>query len=146
MDNYIVSSWQYEVNSELDPFVKKTFSNEDRGYIEIQNIINSSDFIKNGETQKLVEVRDRLTKPIEITLVIKRTFDENMSNDEFKKMFECIQFIKEKNYRPDKLSINYIVRTDDTYKGTFKYTRFEMNNQDLKSISSSDEIKNYRRK
>lgn len=141
-DNYLVDLWEYEVESELDPFVKKFFSNEDRVYIEIDRNIDPFNFIDDkGNTPEFVKIRDKLKGKIEIVLVINRSFDGNQSEEEYKKIFECIKFIKEKNYAPDVLRISFYPTKDETYN---KSVKFEIIKQKLIDVKSSPDVEKFK--
>lgn len=132
VDNYFLAVWENEVESAINPVVQKIFSKQDSVVFPI-NANPVYDEYKSNITQipTFKAVRNKIKDHLWLSFHIERKFNEENPDQEYRKIFQAIQYVKSTGYRPDEIDFYY------------KDTAYEMKNNDLVNITSKNDIKKF---
>jgi hypothetical protein len=142
-DDYFINLWEYQVNSQLNPFVKNVFSTSDSGRINIgSNPIYKEYKNKVTRIPNYQEVKDNIYESSDIYISINRKFDEKNSETEYQKVFDVVQFVKEKSYKVKKMTVCFCENTEKFNE----WVNLLISDENIQQITSKDDIKKYRQK
>ncbi|MEK4509737.1 hypothetical protein [Paenibacillus sp. FSL K6-2524] len=130
-DYYLQASWEYDVNKELDPFVKSIYSKGDKGRISVDptpEILEKYEKIPIPEPPSYQEIKQELKENTKIHIVINRLFELDNTDEEYSRMYKIIQFIKEREYIYDNVSISFYSKSNDDYKKWISFTFNSLDN------------------
>ncbi len=101
-DSYLHMLWRNELDDQLNPVVAEIYQNNDIVRAKV-GIFSTPPSIKgfnyrNHKMPKYEDVKDELDK-INLTIYIDRQFNHDEKDDEYRKMFSVISYIKEKQYK-----------------------------------------------
>jgi hypothetical protein len=109
-DDYLIVKCKIEVDRELGSYVKSIYSNNETAFFDFGGTISIIDKYNNIPSDQLPsyqDIKQDLKKGTVIHINIHRSFDTGHPQDEYKKIYEVIQFIKTKRYAFDQILINF---------------------------------------
>ncbi|MCY9591354.1 hypothetical protein PC41400_09020 [Paenibacillus chitinolyticus] len=135
-DDFLTASWRFEVNQELESFVKSVYAQKGTARINLGNARSAVDkysTIPYGGVPSYQDIKQELKDSI-IYIHIDRAFKKESTEDEYDKVYKVIQFIKAKGYKFEQISFSYKGEQKDSPTGK----TFEFNSLD--NVNSQDDI------
>ncbi|WP_371756025.1 hypothetical protein [Ferviditalea candida] len=130
-DDYLTSTWKYEVNEELGSFVRSVSvdSYKDTASIYLGNtipVVKKYTTIPYGKVPSYQDVKQELKKGTTIYISINRNYKVDSTNDVYSDIYKIIQFIKMGGYTFEHiyLSLKEDKKDSSTWK-TFTFNSLE---------------------
>jgi hypothetical protein len=134
-DDYFVKYWEYEVNSEINNFLKKLYIENASASIMIpfNPVYNQYEHVTEN-VPNFHEIKQLMQKELDLYVTIEKKFDEQQND--YEKILEIIEFLKNKSYNLYKVHFNF--------HGTgLNQKSFNIYGKNFNEINNFDEIKRY---
>lgn len=139
IDRYFLSTWENEIEAEINPVIENLYSGKDTGVASISRDPISNDFEWNiSKVPSYRETKSKITE-LDIIISVEKPFNNNKSQEEYEKMFNIIEFVKKQEYNPNALWFHYNTRNE-----VDKWSAFAIEREELPNIKTKDNIKKFR--
>ncbi len=135
-NTYFIEYWTYEANSDLNKGIKKVLNTDKiTGRFIIQEVPDN--LISKKVPPSFEEIKDKLKKGTYIVINFEKNFNTLEVQEEYKKLNEIINFIKQRNYQFDDMIINYNSTHND------RNVQFRLTYDELKNVKDTEDLIKY---
>lgn len=141
-DHYPNVLWWIEMHAKLGAFAQQTFSEQDT--VEVS--LHDSGFHQQFDNKSKMTDEEVMTyrsdterrEPFRVTISVEREFDAQNADEEYRKIFDLVTFVKEKRYRVDEIEVCVCKE-----RGSPGNRKFVIPSKALQGIETKEDIKSY---
>lgn len=142
-DNYPHALWRIERDTKLGTFVYQTFSENDSVKVSLEDSgfhqqFDNKSKITNQEILTYRSNRKREGELFRIHVAVQKEFDALNADEDYRNIFDLVNFIKEKHYRIDEIEVCLCEE-----KGNTKNRKFVIPAEELQAIKTKEDIRSY---